>query len=60
MRIDGALALANINGFLQSVQAALAAMLAQDAKLTRFAASVPGGARTPPVSRRRARASSRR
>jgi hypothetical protein len=43
MRIDGAPALANINGFLRAVQAALAATLASDAKLARFAAAVPGG-----------------
>ncbi|HLL04520.1 MAG TPA: di-heme-cytochrome C peroxidase [Myxococcaceae bacterium] len=43
MRIDGAPALANVPGFLREVQAALAATLADEAKLARYAAAVPGG-----------------
>lgn len=43
LRIDGAPALADISGFLREVQVALTATLADDAKLARFAAAVPGG-----------------
>jgi hypothetical protein len=43
MRIDGAPALANITGFLRSVKTALSATLAQDVKLARFTAAMPGG-----------------
>jgi mono/diheme cytochrome c family protein len=43
MRIDGAPALADISGFLRAVKEALAATLADEAKLGRFAAAVPGG-----------------
>ncbi len=43
MRIDGAPALADIIGFLRAVKESLAATLADEAKLARFAAAVPGG-----------------
>jgi mono/diheme cytochrome c family protein len=43
MRIDGAPALLDMDGFFRAVQAALAAALADDAKLARFAAAMPGG-----------------
>jgi hypothetical protein len=43
IRIDGAPALADVSGFLREVQAALTATLADDAKLARFAVTVPGG-----------------
>jgi hypothetical protein len=43
VRIDGAPALADVSGFLREVEAALKATLADDAKLARFAAAVPGG-----------------
>ncbi len=42
IRIDGAPALIDMDGFLRAVQAALAATLADDAKLARFAAATPG------------------
>ncbi|HWO23231.1 MAG TPA: cytochrome c [Kofleriaceae bacterium] len=42
MRVDGAPTLLDMDGFLRAVQAALAATLADDAKLARFAAAVPG------------------
>lgn len=43
VRIDGAPALANVTGFLREVQVALTATLADEAKLARYAAAVPGG-----------------
>lgn len=43
MRIDGAPALADISGFLHAVREALAATLADEAKLARFAAALPKG-----------------
>lgn len=56
IRLDGAPALADVSGFLREVQAALKATLADDAKLARFAAAVPGGGRDS-ASRERARKS---
>jgi mono/diheme cytochrome c family protein len=43
MRIDGAPALADITSFNRAVKAALAATLADEAKLARFAAALPKG-----------------
>lgn len=43
MRIDGGPALADIAGFLHEVRLALAATLADEGKLARFVARVPGG-----------------
>jgi hypothetical protein len=43
MRIDGAPALIDFVGFLGAAKAAVAATLADDAKLARYAAAVPGG-----------------
>ncbi|HYI03015.1 di-heme-cytochrome C peroxidase [Hyalangium sp.] len=43
MRIDGAPALIDFVGLLRAMKAALAATLADDAKLARFAAAVPRG-----------------
>jgi mono/diheme cytochrome c family protein len=43
MRIDGAPALADMIGLFEAIQAALAATLADEAKLARFAAAVPRG-----------------
>jgi mono/diheme cytochrome c family protein len=43
MRIDGAPALLDMDGFFRAVQAALAATLADDAKLARFAAAISQG-----------------
>ncbi len=43
IRIDGAPALANITQFHIDLDAAIAATLADDARLRRFAAAVPGG-----------------
>lgn len=48
MRIDGGPALADVAGFLSAVRDALAATLADEAKLTRFAAAVPGGGSSKP------------
>lgn len=45
MRIDGAPALADIASFIQAIRDAVAATLADEAKLARFAAAVPGGGR---------------
>jgi hypothetical protein len=56
IRIDGAPALADITGFLREVPPALAATLADDAKLARFAAAVPGGGKDD-ASREKARQS---
>ncbi|MDC0666504.1 c-type cytochrome [Nannocystis radixulma] len=43
IRIDGGPALADVPGFLRELEAALAATLADEAKLTRFAAARKGG-----------------
>ncbi|OJT18864.1 hypothetical protein BO221_39825 [Archangium sp. Cb G35] len=45
IRIDGAPALADVSGFLREMQAALTATLADDAKLARFATTMPRGGR---------------
>jgi hypothetical protein len=54
IRIDGAPALLDMDGFLRAIQAALAATLADDAKLARFAA-VP--AQAPAHTSQRSRSS---
>lgn len=56
MRIDGAPALADIISFFREVKASLAATLADEARLARFAASVPEGG-TDDASREAARKS---
>lgn len=48
LRIDGAPALTDLAGFLRAVRDALAATLADEAKLARFAAAVPGGGSSQP------------
>ncbi len=59
MRIDGAPALADLTGFLRSLEPALKATLDDPAKLARFAAALPGGG-TDAASVEEARASLQR